>query len=708
MKLVGRSSSKSGNRAQTKKSIINDYELSEAPFDDTGTSDLHDITSDSWDSSDFLDVTQNTVDISELPEIKQFLEQQQPVLTRSTAPKPVVKKETAPATPKPPAPKKVKPPSMPQITAYPDVELSAAQKAAIQRVINKKAPKPEEAPKSEEAHKPEEPQQSAVPTGNTGKIPQQVPQQVQKVAPVKRKANKKRRADIHAHSDRQLKKRGPPVKIFLIVFLIALVLAGGGLYGWYYWWTEHATFEYELHPIVILSGQSVEAYDFITSCEEMDRVAATFQNPDFKPQNGLQHVPLTLSLGLRSVEDSVTLHVMTTKDREFHEYKEPGNDLRAIDFITNLDAAAGVPFVVDFVVPPLKPEEYEVGEHTLYLVLNDAPFEVLYIVADTIPPTARAVSKHIIAGDTVVPTDFVEDVYDHSGIRSIEFVSEPNLLSESDQIVEIEITDNNGISAIFRGELIITLNMEDPVIEGTETIISGIGVDIDESKYLDGVTAFDDMERPLEVIVDSSGVDISTAGVYSVFYTATDATGLSTVIEEKVHIINVDFDDLYARVDDALERIRRDIRKDEITQLDMVRGIHAWVIRHLYLPDSDTVEKPEVVYEAAYRAIIDRRRHYIYYSSLSEIMLTRAGIPNLRIDRIPDAATQYRWNLVNPDEAGWHHYDATPLPHRVSIGAEAAYFKNSRAIEITRRYESFDGTKNFWTFDVALYPEIVT
>jgi hypothetical protein len=283
-------------------------------------------------------------------------------------------------------------------------------------------------------------------------------------------------------------------------------------------------------------------------------------------------------------------------------------------------------------------------------------------------------------------------------------VNEPDLLSESDQIVEIEITDNRGNSAIFRGELLITLNIEDPVIEGTDTIISGIGKDI---LFLEGVTAHDDMGRPLEVHVDSSDVDISIAGVYTVIYSAVDATGRRTEVVETVYVINVDFDDLYRRVDDALEVIRRNINKDEITQLEMVRGIHAWVISHLYLPDTGTDEKPEIVYEAAYRAIIDRRRHYIYYSSLSEILLTRAGIENLRIDRIPEAETAYRWNLVNPDGLGWHHFDATPMPHSVSIGAESAFFTNSRASELTRRYERHDGTKDFMTFDPTLYPEIV-
>jgi len=576
------------------------------------------------------------------------------------------------------------------------MELSPAQKAALRSVLQNKSESIEQMLSDEPERLEVRPQNMPHPdrAGKTRKADQQPPQKAAQNIK-KQKTKKRKRADIHAYSDKQLKKKGSPVKAVILTLLLIIVLAGGGFYAWYYWWTEYATFDYELQPIVILSGQSVEASDFISPSKEMEQVTAAFQSPSFKPQDGLQHVPLTLTLGLRSLETSTTLHVMTAINQISHEFRETAPELRAIDFVANLDASAGVYFDVVFVETPMLLEEYDVGDHTLSLSLNGAPFNVLLTVVDTTPPYAKAVSKTITAGETVNPEDFVDEVFDHSGIMSIEFVQEPNILSDRDQIVEVEITDNEGNSAIFAGELTVILNEAPPVIEGTDTILSTMGEPIIYSR---GVTAHDDMGRELEVQVDSSDVDFHNVGIYTVIYFAVDATGLRTEIEETVHILDIDFEFVNERVDAALDSIFR----DNMTQLDKVKAIYRWVKNNIVY--SPVRGGPETAYEGAYRALRTRSGNCFSYYSLSEIMLTRAGIPNMRIDRIPGTATRHRWNLVNPDELGWHHFDTTPI--RLDVSTD--FFTDSRAREITRRYERHDGTKDYFTYDPTLYPvEIV-
>jgi len=496
------------------------------------------------------------------------------------------------------------------------------------------------------------------------------------------------------HQKKRKKGISRAARVCLTLFLI-LFISGAAFYGWYYWWTTHATFDYRLQPIVILNGQSVEAADFMSPVEEMERVTAAFRSLSFRPREGMQNVPLTLTLGWRSLDTSTTLHVMTTINQIGHEFREPGPELKAVDFVANLDASAGVPFDVRFVEPPLLLEEYEVGEHILNLTLNDAPFEVLLTVVDTTPPAAEAVAKAIVAGETVIPEDFVKDVFDHSGIFSIEFVNEPNVLSDRDQIVEIEIIDNHGNSAIFAGELYVKLNEEPPVIEGTDTILSMVG---DPIMYLPGVTATDDMGRDLtdNIQVDSSGVDHNNEGIYTVVYYVIDATGLRGEVEQTVHVLAIDIDWVNERVDAELARII----KDDMTQLDKVRVIYRWVKNNLNY--SPVRGGPATAYEGAYRALRSRSGNCFSYYSISEVMLTRAGIPNMRIDRIPGQPTNHRWNLVNPDDLGWHHFDTTPT--RIEVRTD--FFTASQARAFTKRYESI-GTRNYFTYDPDLYPEIV-
>jgi len=644
------------------------------------------------------------LDITDLPEITKYLEEQQPELEELVSPSQDIHEPDAedyspeelatddviiPDT----SAQQPDRPTTPIISSYPDAELSPAQKALLKSALKT------DRTQLDQVIMPNDLGVSQQDTENETRrfvMPDNKQKSVQK--PVK-KTRKKKRADIHAFSDQQLKKRGSPAKGILIGLLALVVLVCGGSYAWYYWWTEHATFDYELQPVVVLSGQSVAASDFIYPSHEMEQVSVLFADPNFKPTDGLQYVPMTLTLGLRSLDASVTLHVMTTKDQISHEYKEAGPDLRAVDFVANLDASAGVPFDVQFVEAPKALEEYDVGEHVLKLTLNDAPFEVLLIVADTTPPTAMAVSHNINIGEPVKPEDFVESLFDHSGIMSIEFVKEPDVFSVNEQIVEVEVTDNHGNSAIFRGELTTTLNEEPPTIEGVpETIVFMVGSPVD---YLDGIVALDDFGRNIEVIADTSDVKDDTEGTYTLLFTAEDFSGLKTEVTATVHVLPVDPEDIYQRVDAILERELR----SNMTQEQKIRRINDW-IRWAIKP-STTTSASESILSGAHKALEERRGDSRVVAALAEVMLTRAGIKNMPIVRIPDAEKEHHWNLVNPDDRGWYHFDA--VPNGLGLGGGAvSMFTDKDAKDFTRRIQqSRDGIEDYYTFNPELYPEIV-
>jgi len=89
-------------------------------------------------------------------------------------------------------------------------------------------------------------------------------------------------------------------------------------------------------------------------------------------------------------------------------------------------------------------------------------------------------------------------------------------------------------------------------------------------------------------------------------------------------------------------------------------------------------------------------------------LLTRAGIPNMMVERIPGTETNHRWNLVNPDGLGWRHYDS--FPTRLRLGTLImAYFTSTQAEEFTLQISEFTERpmRNYFTYDPALYPEIV-
>jgi len=426
-------------------------------------------------------------------------------------------------------------------------------------------------------------------------------------------------------------------KIIIIITLVIIIVLTAAFFVWYILQSENSDLDHPALPVVILTGHTVE-------------------------------------------------------------YRTPGPDLKPQDFIANLEALGDAPIDIRFVYEPLPLDKYNVGEHKIFLALNDELFIVHMDVVDTTPPTADPIDVESPVGAAVSAGDFVTNVFDHSEIVGFEFVNEPDILAHQMQDIEVRITDYFGNSAVFKSKLTILLNDTPPVIEVTGRITARRGNPI---LFLQGVTAHDSFGRDLtdDILVESSSVDRDTVGEYEVIYSVTDATGLETSITVAVQIVNVDVDAVNREVDAVLV----EIINDGMTQLEQVKAIHRWVRTNLSYASS-TIE-PENTYEGAYRALRDRRGNCFNYFSLSEVMLTRAGILNLRIDRIPGTSTRHRWNLVNPDELGWHHFDTTPV-RSMNFGSQTAFFTDSEARSFTTRIQNELGTRNFYTYDPDLYPKI--
>jgi len=496
-------------------------------------------------------------------------------------------------------------------------------------------------------------------------------------------------------------KKRPVIGVIAAVFLI-VVLSCAGFFGWYYWWTTQATFDFNIQPLVILEGHKIGPDDFLVPGENSDRISVVYRNPIFKPSIGYQDVHLTLTMGWRVVETTTYLSIMTPVKQIRHEFASIGPELKPIDFLENASSSAGVPFDIHFVEEPKKLEDYPVGEHIIKLSLNGTQFEVQLTVEDTIPPEAEPVNLAIRIGRIVRPEEFIRnisDASDHLPMFISYYDTEPDIFGH-DQIITIKVEDFYGNYSLVHAGLTVQHNKEPPVIEGTGTILSYIG---DPILYMRGVTARDDFGRDLTevVVVDSSGVNRNEVGTYTVRYSVVDFTGLSFEVEETVYVLDIDIDFVYAEVDKALASII----KDDMSQLEQVYAIFRWVRSNVSY--AITRDRPETVYEGAYRAIRERRGNCFIFYSISEMMLTQAGIPNMMIERIPGTITAHRWNLVNPDELGWHHYDS--FPARLNEGILMAFFTDSQAEAFTEQIANFveRPADDYYTYDPSRYPEIV-
>ena len=102
-----------------------------------------------------------------------------------------------------------------------------------------------------------------------------------------------------------------------------------------------------------------------------------------------------------------------------------------------------------------------------------------------------------------------------------------------------------------------------------------------------------------------------------------------------------------------------------MTTLEKTRAIFDYVKGHIgYISFS---EKGDYV-RAAYEGFTTGRGDCYVYASASKVLLTRAGITNMDIERIPAGTTMHYWNLVDVGDGwGWYHFDTTPRKDRPVI-----------------------------------------
>ena len=238
--------------------------------------------------------------------------------------------------------------------------------------------------------------------------------------------------------------------------------------------------------------------------------------------------------------------------------------------------------------------------------------------------------------------------------------------------------------------------MAPPRIYGADDIYVRLG---GPAMFRRGVSAYDASNRPINFTVDSSEVDLDTLGTYTATFEAVDDRGQAVTKTIYVHVLEIDPELVRALADTVLDGIIN----DGMTQVEKARAIFNWVGGHVgYAATAGN----RTLYEGAYQALRNRFGDCYVFYAISELLLTRAGIPNMKIARVGGITSHY-WNIINPDGLGWHHFDATPLRAQFNNRIDRFMFTSSQAREFTEMIVSELFTPNYYAYNPDLYPEIV-
>lgn len=215
------------------------------------------------------------------------------------------------------------------------------------------------------------------------------------------------------------------------------------------------------------------------------------------------------------------------------------------------------------------------------------------------------------------------------------------------------------------------------MISGIQALTTPVG---EAPSYRNGVTATDNRDGTVMLLVDSSEVNLGVPGEYQVTYSAEDSAGNRTEITTTIVVTEPEPDSAseasdtepgnsagqtstlvkeasLEKVIDKADQILAKITKDGMSQRETARAIFDYVASHVkYAGSSD--KSSWIV--GAYVGFTAGRGDCFNYYACSKALLTRAGIPIVDLQRVNGNSRHY-WVLADVGQ-GYYHFDPCPHP----------------------------------------------
>lgn len=430
--------------------------------------------------------------------------------------------------------------------------------------------------------------------------------------------------------------------------------------------------------VMALKGEEVKPEAFVTDIMDATQVKVSFTAIPDTSYPGDQEVTVILEDTSHNKMERKSL--LTVLDVKSSVQVEAGTmmDIAPSDFVDNDK------YEVTFLTDPSGLDTSKPIRHEIQIDVDGRVLTSHIDVVDTTPPAATAVSRELWNDETAEAITFVKDIKDISGVK-FSFKEIPDFTKSGVQEVTIIMEDTYGNKAELTSELTVKEDLESPVFSGVgnKTIYEG-----DAVSYKKGVSVWDNKDDDVQFQVDSSNVNTNKAGVYDVYYSAVDLSGNKVVVTANVTVLVLSVTD--EMLNGLTDGILADIIKDGMTDREKAWEIFKWVKGNVgYTGDSDKSEwKNE-----AYRGIKNGVGDCFTFYAVSEALLTRAGIDNMRVTRV-GGRTQHFWNLINCGD-GWYHFDTCPHKDKLS-----SFMLTDAEVE---EYTIQRGN-NYYTFDKSLYP----
>ncbi|MDE5591264.1 MAG: hypothetical protein K2J60_19320 [Acetatifactor sp.] len=430
-----------------------------------------------------------------------------------------------------------------------------------------------------------------------------------------------------------------------------------------------------VNPVELGYGNICRPDDFVSDIQDATTVSVVYEKaPDFG-QWGEQDVVLLLSDMGENVVRLETKLFITPVLAELQW--EVGTSVPTADDFT----MAGIEKrLLTTDIDTSKP-----SRQVIDIEVDGVVYDSILYVVDTVPPVVEVQNLTRFTNTPVSAEDFLVSAKDVTTVRAA-FAEEPDITTAGSREVSLVFSDESGNETKASAVLTLEDDTEPPVITGVRDITYVMGTSI---SYKKNVTVSDNSGAELQLNVDNSQVNLEAEGVYSVTYSAEDPSGnVSTVtINVTVMPMNYDVNEVYGYADAVLASIFT----EGMTQYEKLQAIYNYVKGNVgYISHSD---KGDWV-KAAYEGFVKKQGDCYVYACTTKVLLDRAGITNMDIEKIPSKTSHY-WNLVDIGE-GWHHLDTTPRKDHPVI----FYWTEAEMMEYSAKHG------NSHNYDHELYPEV--
>ena len=172
------------------------------------------------------------------------------------------------------------------------------------------------------------------------------------------------------------------------------------------------------------------------------------------------------------------------------------------------------------------------GSYPVQIQYKDKLHDCTVTVKDTVAPVAVVRDLTVYSYTAPDPEAFIVSIEDVTNV-TVQYEKRTDLTQDGDYPLDLLLTDEGGNRTICEVTLTVSYDSGAPTLSGVKEFVTYLG---NEPDYLAGVTATDDREGDLQILVDKSRVDLDTVGTYEIIYSVTDAAGYTATASTTVTV----------------------------------------------------------------------------------------------------------------------------------------------------------------------------